>query len=235
MPAVSISQLPAGAALAGPEQLPAVQDGATVRTTVADLRAGLAESGHGHGPADIAGLPAALAATRRLGRRSLWLPAAALAAPSTGGAAPGTLETPDHGVVLPTLDFDAETGERAQALVALPKAWDGGALAVQPVWTAGGGSGDVLWSVAGVALGDGEGLDAAAGAPVTVADTLTAADSLHAAGEGAPLVPAGAAVPGGLLVLTVARAAADPADTLDADARLLGLRLLYTVDAASDD
>ncbi|XKH37143.1 hypothetical protein ACIU1J_22590 [Azospirillum doebereinerae] len=206
-----------------------------MRTTAADLRAGLAEAAHRHAPADVTGLPAALAATRALGRRTLWVPATALMAPTTGGAAAGTVESAASGVVLPALDFDPDAEETAHVLLALPKAWDGGALAVQPLWTAGSGAGDVLWSVGGAMLGDGDGLDTPGGVAVTVSDTLTAPDALHAAGESAPLTPAGTPTPGGLLRLTVARAAADPADTLDADARLLGLRLFYRVDAASDD
>lgn len=42
MPPMKISQLPAAAALAGPELLPVVQDGATVQSTVGAMRAGLA-------------------------------------------------------------------------------------------------------------------------------------------------------------------------------------------------
>ncbi|MCG5244258.1 hypothetical protein MCW82_31345, partial [Azospirillum doebereinerae] len=55
MPALPISQLPAAAALDGTELLPAVQNGTTVRTTAADLRAGLAEAAHRHAPADVTG------------------------------------------------------------------------------------------------------------------------------------------------------------------------------------
>lgn len=76
-------------------------------------------------------------------------------------------------------------------------------MTVQPLWTASGG-GSVVWSIRGVALGDGDGLDAAVSAPVTLTDALATADALHA-------------------------------DTLDAPARLLGLRVFYRVDAASDD
>ncbi len=235
MPALSISQLPAAVALTGPELLPAVQNGATVRTSAADLRAGLAPASHAHAPGDVTGLPAALAVTRGLGRRTLWVPATAMNAPATGGAAAGLLETPAHGVVLRTLDFGPDAENTAQALVALPKAWDGGVLIAQPLWTAGGGGGDVRWSVTGAALGDGHGLDPAAGAAVTVTDTLVATDALHAAPESPPLTLAGTPAPGGLALLVVTRAASDGADTLDADARLLGVRVLYAVNAASDD
>lgn len=236
MPALPISQLPASAVLTGVELLPAVQDGATVRATVAQLRAGLAESAHNHTLADVTGLPAALAGKRAVGRRGLWLPAAALNAPASGGAVAGSTDGPSHGVVLRTLDFAADAVSTAQALIALPKAWNRGSVTVQPLWTASGGSGgSVVWSVGGVALGDGDGLDSAGGAPVTLTDALTTADALHAAPESPAITLAGSPTADGLTLLTIARATEDPADTLDAPARLLGLRVFYTVDAASDD
>lgn len=235
MPALSISQLPAAAALSGLELLPAVQGGATVRATVADLRDGLAATAHAHAPGDVTGLPAALAATRGFGRRTLWIPADAMTASPLDGAVPGTFETVEYGVVLRFLGFDRDIEQTAQALLALPKAWDGGDLAVQALWTASGGAGDVLWAIDALALEDGEALDTIGGGTVMVADTLTMADALHVADESAPLMVAGAPTPNGLVLLTIARAASDTGDTLDAEARLLGLRVFYRVDAASDD
>lgn len=236
MPALPISQLPASAALTGVELLPAVQDGATVRATVAQLRAGLAEVAHAHTLADVSGLPDALANKRAVGRRSLWLPAAALNTPSVGGAVAGSTDGPSHGVAVRTLDFAADAATTAQALVALPKAWNRGSVTVQPLWTASGGTGgSVVWSVGGVALGDGDELDAAGGDAVTLTDALTTADALHAAPESPAVTLAGTPTADGLTLLTIARAAEDSADTLDAPARLLGLRVFYRVDAASDD
>jgi hypothetical protein len=235
MPALPISQLPASAALTGVELLPAVQDGATVRATVTQLRAGLAETAHAHPLADVSGLPAALASKRAVGRRSLWLPAAALNAPASGGAVAGSTDGPSHGVVLRTLDFAADAVTTAQALIALPKGWNRGSVTVQPLWTTSGGAGSVVWSVGGAALGDGDGLDSAVGAPVTLTDALTTAGALHAAPESPAITLAGTPTADGLTLLTIARATEDPADTLDAPALLLGLRVFYRVDAASDD
>lgn len=240
MPTLPISLLPAAAALTGGEQLPAVQDGTTVRASVAQLRAGLADASHSHATTDVTGLTAALAEKRALGRRSLWLPADALTPAATDGAASGTMTGPSHGAVLRTLDFADGAAATAHALFALPKAWDRGTLSAQPLWTAESGGGDVVWSVAGVAIGDGEALDAAPGAAVTCTDTLTATGALHAAPPSPALTLAGlpAAAPttdGPLLSLSVSRAVGDSADTLDAPARLLGLRIGYRVNAASDD
>lgn len=235
MPAVTISQLPTGAALTGVEVLPAVQDGATIRATVNQLRAGLAAAAHGHALADVAGLQSALDGVRVQGRRSLWIPASALEVPATAGAAPGSAEGAAHGILRRTLDFDAAVPESAQATLVLPKAWDGGTLAVQLLWTAPTGPGGVAWTVEGVAVADGESLDAAFGAAVTVTDSVSAPESLQATDESAALTPAGTAADGGVVVLRITRAVDHMADTLAADAQLLGLRVFYGVDAASDD
>jgi hypothetical protein len=235
MPALPISQLPASAALTGVELLPAVQDGATVCATVAQLRAGLAATVHSHALADVSGLPTALASKRTVGRRSLWLPATALDAPASGGAVAGSTDGPSHGVVLRTLDFAADAVTTAQALIALPKAWNRGSVTVQPLWTANGGNGAVVWSVSGVALGDSDELDAASGEAVALTDALTTADALHAAPESPAITLAGTPTADGLALLTITRTVEDAADTLDAPARLLGLRVFYRVDAASDD
>lgn len=235
MPAVTISQLPAGSALTGGEVLPAVQDGATVRTTVDQLRAGLAAAAHGHALADVAGLQGALDAVRVQGRCSLWIPAAALEVPSDAGAEAGSAEGAAHGLLRRTLDFDPAVPESAQATLALPTSWDGGALAVRLVWTAPTGTGGVAWTIDAAAVADGEPLDAAFGAAVTVTDGLSAPESLHATDESAAIVPSGAASDGGIVVLRIARAVEDAADTLEADAQLLGLRVFFTVNAASDD
>lgn len=234
MPALSISQLPTSLALSGAELLPAVQDGATVRTSVAMLRAGLAAAEHIHPTDEVEGLPEALSVMRRAGRRTLWLPAAAMAVPTAGGASLGTLEVTTGGPAVPVLDFDPDAPESAGLLAALPKAWDGGALSAQLLWTA-TQAGDVAWTVAATALAPDTALDAAPGTAVALTATLTAAGTLQATAAAGPLTPAGTPSPAGLLVLTVTRMAGDLADTLSADARLIGLRLFYTVDAASDD
>lgn len=234
MPALSISQLPAGLALSGAELVPAVQDGATVRTSVAMLRTGLATAEHIHAADEVEGLPEALAATRRVGRRTLWLPAGAMTAPSTGGAAPGTLESAVNGQLFQVFDFDQDTAEAVRIVTALPKAWDGGTLAAQLLWTA-EAAGDVVWTVAAVALDAGTSLDAAPGAAIPVTGTLASAGTLQVTTEAGPLAPSGTPSPDGLLALKIVRVAGDLADTLAADARLIGLRLFYAVDAASDD
>ena len=60
MSEIALHELPAAAALTGAEIVPVDDGSATVRTTVAAIRAGLAAAGHGHAVADVAGLQTAL-------------------------------------------------------------------------------------------------------------------------------------------------------------------------------
>ncbi|AWK90166.1 hypothetical protein [Azospirillum thermophilum] len=60
MSETALHELPAAGPLTGAEIVPVDDGTATVRTTVAAIRSGLAVQGHGHTPADVAGLQPAL-------------------------------------------------------------------------------------------------------------------------------------------------------------------------------
>jgi hypothetical protein len=55
------------------------------------------------------------------GRHSIWVPAGAMVARTTNGAAAGTVETSTNKNMFKTLDFDASTQEFAQFEVFFPK------------------------------------------------------------------------------------------------------------------
>jgi len=106
---VKLSQLDPAAALDGSEAVPLVQAGATRRTTVAALRAGLAAAAHVHAAGDVAGL-AAVAYTGDwadvLGRPAVPAlsddPPAPLAGAAAAGAAADAARA-DHAHPLPSL------------------------------------------------------------------------------------------------------------------------------------
>jgi hypothetical protein len=182
---------------------------------------------------DVAGLGSAVAAASTLGRHTLWLPAASLLARTTNGAAPGTVELATNKVMLATLDFDAGTREYAQTQIAFPKSWSLGALRAEVLWTAASGSGNVVWAVQALAVGDDDALDAAFGTAQPVTDTLLTANDLHRTAETGDIAVA-SAMSGDLVVLQVFRQPDHASDTLAVDARLLGLRIFYTINAATD-
>lgn len=325
---VKISQLPVGAAPAGTELLPAVQDGATVAVSVAQVRSGMAAAVHAHAVADTTGLQAALdgkagadlanvsnldfankasaagvgggggaalgnaapqalgtaaagsaaaaaredhvhptptaaqvgaaavshahaisdttglqtaldgkaslAAVLTQGKHAIWVPAAAMTPRTTSGAAAGAVESATHKVMRKSLDFDATAQEHAQFAVAMPKSWNEGSVTFQALWTAAGGSGGVAWALQGVAASDLDTLDAAFGTAQTVADTLATAGFLHQTSESPAIAIAGGPAENDLVIFQVARDVANAADTLAADAALLGVRLFYTINAGND-
>lgn len=170
------------------------------------------------------------------GLHTIWVPAATLFPRVTAGCGVSSVETAMNKVMRPTCDFDAATQEHAQCAVAMPKSWDRGPVSFQALWTAAGGSGGVVFGLQNMALSDGDALDAAFGSAVTVTDTLGAAGALHITptSGAVPILFAGSATADDMVFFQVFRAVADPADTLAQDAQLLGLRLFYTVNAATD-
>lgn len=179
--------------------------------------------------------PAGLAsAVAFQGRQTVWVPASAMIVRISNGATPGTIETPTNRVMRRTLDFDAATPEFAQFLVAMPKSWNEGAVSAEFLWTAAEGTGAVIWGLQALALSDDDAFDGAFGATQEVADALLAAGDLHRTAETPPVTIAGAPTEGDLVVFQVHRNAASGADTLNADAQLIGVRLFYTTNARND-
>jgi hypothetical protein len=169
------------------------------------------------------------------GVQSIPVLAAAMTPSTTNGAASNTTETTTNDVMLPTLDFDSTTQEHAQFLFPMPKSWDEGTLTAQFIWTADSGSGDCIWGIQAVAMSEGDALDAAWGTAEEVTDSLTTAGDQHSSSWTDPITPGGSPVEGDVVAFRVYRKAADGADTLDGvDARLIGIRLNYTTDAADD-
>lgn len=154
---------------------------------------------------------------------SCWLDAAtALRSTSNPPAGPNTTWNSDYRGNFHSLDFDASNKEFASWVLAMPTYYDGTALRVDIVWTASAGTVglEVAWQPRLGVLADGETPDQAIAATAYVVDAYQGAGLVHVAtGSGVPLVPAG----GSVLFVTLNRAAT--ADTFDAAAKLIGLRL----------
>lgn len=171
------------------------------------------------------------------GRHTLWIPAAAMTPSASGGsAALAQVATAANRPDIVTLDFDASTQEHAQFSIAAPKSWDEGTVTAEFIWShAAATAFDVIWGLQGVAVGDGDSINAAYGTAQEVADTGGTADDLHVSPETAAITLIGSPAEGDVLFFRVYRKAADGDDTLDADARLHGIRLFITTNASTDD
>lgn len=173
-----------------------------------------------------------------LGQQTIWVPAGAMKARTTNGPGSTTAETPANRVVAATLDFDTATQEFAQFAVQMPKGWDEGPLLCQFIWyhPAAATSFGVVWQIQAAAFADSDGLDSLAfGAAVTAADTGGVTSTLYISPETGALTVAGTPAAEEYVVFQVARAPANASDTLAVDARLLGVRIKYAIDAAKDN
>lgn len=160
--------------------------------------------------------------------------AGAMTPRTTNGPSVAVTELTTNKNMLRTLDFDATTQEFAQFEVLMPKGWDEGTFTFQPIWTAASGSGGVVWALQAVATSDDDGMDAAFGTEQTSTDTLLAANDRHVGPTSAAITAAGTPAEGDVVQFQIKRVPADAGDTLGVDARLLGIRLFFTVNNLSD-
>ena len=166
------------------------------------------------------------------GKHKLWVPAAAMTVYPGQATAFATF-------VVGTLpnnawDFDASTAEYVFFTVSMPSSWDEGTITARFVWTAASGSGNVVWELYAGAFSDDDTLNDSLATPVTSTDTLLSANDLHRSPETSALTVENSPAANDYVVFYASRKAADAGDTLAVDARLLGVELYFTTDAAVD-
>lgn len=172
---------------------------------------------------------------RANGLQSVFIPAAAMIARTTNGAAEGTSESSTNKVMQQTMDFDASTDEHAQFSVALPKSWDSTTtFCARFHWQSSASSGDVIFGLQAVCIANNAAVDAAFGTAQTATDTALNASRNHVSDWTAAITPANAA-DDCLTWFQVYRDADAAGDTLAADAKLMGVELLYQVSNGSED
>ena len=175
------------------------------------------------------------AVIKTAGTETIYVPASAMYPASTNGCAAltqveGTAGRPE----LKCLDFDPSSDENAQFTVAFPKSWNAGTITFRAFFTVTGtNSGTVSWALSGGSIADNGVIDTAFGtavAPTAKAHSGTSNDIDVTATSGA---------------VTIANAADDTmtffnimrdvsADNQSGDARLLGIQIFYTTNAATD-
>ena len=175
-------------------------------------------------------------AVKIAGLETMWVPAGAMYGADTNGADAQQVETTALRPDMKVLDFDAGTNEFAQFSVAFPKSWNEGTVTYQVYWTPSNtNTGNCLFQLQGVAIGDGDTIDVAYGTGVTVTDAgiATVEDQQISPVSGAVTI-AGSPAVGEQTYFQLLRLAADGSDTFTGDARVLGIRIFFTTDAAND-
>ena len=175
------------------------------------------------------------AAIKIAGKETIWVPAVAMYPNTTSGCANIAQTELGNGPELKTLDFDKDSDEFAQFAVAFPKSWNEGTVTFQAFFTANTtNTGTTSWALQGVALADDGSLNTAFGtavAPTAKAMSGTANDLAVTAESGAVTI-AGSPSTDEYVFFQISRDVS--ADDLTADAKLLGVKLFFTTDAAND-
>ena len=173
-------------------------------------------------------------AVKVAGKETIWVPAIAMYPNSTSGAEAAQVEL-SNGPELKVLDFDKSSDEFAQFAVAFPKSWNEGTVTFQAFFTATStDTGTTSWALQGVALADSGDLNTAFGtavAPTAKAHSGTSND-LDVTAESGAVTIAGSPSTDEYVFFQISRDVS--ADDLNADARLLGIKLFFTTDAAND-
>lgn len=256
---VKVASGVASTASAGTDYLDPAAIGVTVQAYDADLAAiaGLASAADrlpyftGSGTASLATLTStarnllddADAATmletltaRGQGKETIWIPASAMIARTTNGAASGTAEMTTNKNMVKTLDFDASTQEFAQFEIAMPKSWNNGTVTFQPVWSHASTTTNfgVVWALQAVATSDDDALDVAFGTEQASTDTGGTTNDRYIGPESSAITIAGTPATGDVVQFQIKRNPSDGSDTLAVDARLHGIKLYITTNAATD-
>ena len=173
-------------------------------------------------------------ALKSAGKETIWVPALAMYANSTNGAEAGQAEL-GNGPEVKSLDFDKDSDEFAQFAIAFPKSWNEGTVTFQAYFTGNStNTGNVVWTLAGVALPDTGSLNTAFGTAVATtakAHAGTAYD-LNVTEESGAITIAGAPAPDEYVFFEIKRDVSE--DNFSADALLLGVKLFFTTDAGND-
>ena len=172
---------------------------------------------------------------KEAGKESIWGPASAMYPNSTSGCAALAQTELGNGPELKTLDFDKDSDEFAQFAVAFPKSWNESTVTFQAFFTAAStNTGDVVWTLAGTALADNGSLNTAFGTAVATTGKAHSGTSndLDVSAESGAVTIAGSPSTDEYVFFEIKRDVSE--DSLTADAKLLGIKLLFTTDAKND-
>ena len=175
-------------------------------------------------------------AVKIAGKETIWVPAPAMYGATTNPADAQQVETTATRPDMKVLDFDKDTDEFAQFSIAMPKSWNEGTLTYQVYWTPGStNTGDCIFGLQAVACADNDTIDVAYGTAVNVTDAgIGTVEDQQISAESGALTVAGSPAAGELTYFQLFRDANAGGDTFTADARVLGVKIFFTTDAAND-
>ena len=188
------------------------------------------------GTLETDGLTVGGVAAKVAGKESIWIPAAAMYPSTTNPCSDLTqVETTALRPDLKVLDFAAAADDFAQFAIAFPKSWNEGTVTYQPFWTVTGtNTGTMVWQLGGIAVSSDDTINTAFGtlvATTALAHSGTSNDLMVSAESGAVTI-AGSPAANDLCFFQINNDAGASGQT--GAARLLGIKMFFTTDAAND-
>jgi hypothetical protein len=170
------------------------------------------------------------------GLETMWVPASAMYGATTAGADAQQVETTAGRPDMKVLDFDASSDEYAQFSVAFPKSWNEGTVTYQVFWSPSNtNTGNARFQLEGVACGDGDTIDVAYGTSITVTDAgIGTVEDQQVSPVSTAVTIAGSPAVDQLTYFQFWRDGNGGSDTFTGDARVLGIKIFFTTDAAND-
>ena len=181
-------------------------------------------------------LKSGTAAVKVAGTETIWVPAQAMFGTTTNGAEAAAVETTALRPELKVLDFDAGTRENAQFAIAMPKSWNLGTVTYQVFWSPStDNTGNCIFGLQGVSCTEGDTADVAFGTAIEVTDAgIGTVEDVQMTAVSSAMTIAGSPADDDQTFFQLYRDAADGSDSFTGEARVLGIKLFYTTDAAND-
>ena len=176
------------------------------------------------------------AVIKTAGLDTIWVPASSMRPTSSNGCAAITdVETTAGRPDLQVLDFDKDADEAAQFSIAFPKSWNEGTITFAVYYIGLAATTGVAFGLQGVSVGDNEEADQAYGTAVVVTDDSQgdATEVLITATSGAVTL-ANSPAAGDISFFRLFRDVSDGNDDMAGDARVLGVKIFFTTNAAND-
>jgi hypothetical protein len=165
------------------------------------------------------------------GPTNVWIPAAQWIPRTTNGCGIDSREQATGNINTDELLFDLGAIEFAQAMVVMPSNYNNGTVTARFYWTASAGTAQqaVIWAIRGRAFGDNVALGQTyASGGTGILDAYFAANQMHVSDPTAAVTIAGTPAANKAVIFEVFRDASNINDSLQADARLLGVEISYT-------
>ena len=189
---------------------------------------------------DVAGAPRKVAVsdlTGAFGKHAIPIMAGYIQPSVTGGCSVvTTVASAANQPDIVSLDFDATTQEYAQFSVPMPKSWNEGTVTFVPIWSHAATTTNfgVVWDLQAIALSNDDAIAQAFGTAVTSTDTGGTTNDLYMGPESSAITIAGTPAAEDVVFFRLSRVTGNGSDTMAIDARLHGIVLYITTNAATD-